>query len=60
MKSYTTPIIDILIFDEEDIMTASNINADYSADQLNRFLFEEEKTNMTTTIMLQKVKISSN
>lgn len=60
MKSYTTPIIDILIFDEEDIMTASNINADYSADQLNRFLFEEEKTNTTTTIMLQKVKISSN
>ncbi|MDO5398399.1 MAG: hypothetical protein Q4G33_10765 [bacterium] len=60
MKDYSAPVIDIIIFDEEDIMTASGINADYSADQLNRFLFEEEKTNTTTTIMLQKIKISPN
>lgn len=60
MKNYVNPIIEFLIFDEEDIIACSTVNADYSSDQLNEFLFNREKTNTTTTIMLQEIKVSSN
>ncbi len=58
MRKYNSPIIEILIFDEEDdILTASQ--ATYSAKQLNEYMFNNSNVTSTTTIKLQDVKVSA-
>lgn len=58
MKKYTMPIMDIMMFDEEDEVTMlSSRKGTYSAHQLNKAMFEDENVNATTTIKLQDVLV---
>lgn len=59
MKKYNSPTIDILLFDEEeDILTTSTTQpATYSADQLNKYMYDNANVSSTTTIKIQDVKV---
>lgn len=61
MKKYNNPIIEILLFDEEDIVTASGtpesrkaVNSFY---QLNDYFFKEKKADGTTSVKLQDIQV---
>ncbi len=57
MKKYSTPVIDVLLFDaEEDILTASE--ATYAAKQLNEYMYNNANVTSTTTIKIQDVNVS--
>lgn len=59
MKKYNNPMIDILLFDEEeDILTMSTAVATYSADQLNKYMYDKIGVTSTTTIKIQDVQVS--
>lgn len=63
MKKYENPVLDVLLFDEEeDILTASVQPqvATYSADQLNKYMYDNINVSSTTTIKIQDVEISGN
>ena len=62
MRKYSIPVIDILLFaEEEDILTASTaITGTYSAAQLNEYMFNNASVTSTTTIKIQDVKVTSN
>lgn len=61
MEKYSKPIIDILYFDEEDIVTASGDpnKARYSADLMNGYFFEDRKASQTTTVTIQDIKVTA-
>lgn len=58
MKKYSTPVIDVLLFDaEEDVLTTST--ATYAAKQLNEYMYNNANVTSTTTIKIQDVKVTA-
>lgn len=58
MKNFIKPEIEILLFDEEEIMAdTSTVKANYAARQLNEYMFEEKNVNSTTTVKIQDIQV---
>lgn len=58
MKNFIKPEIEILLFDEEEIMAdTSTIDANYAARQLNEYMFGEKNVNSTTTVKIQDIQV---
>ena len=56
MNYYTTPKIDILLFDEEEILTASNPNT-FAEFQLNKYMLGGGVNSASnTSIAIEKVQ----
>ncbi|MDO5396540.1 MAG: hypothetical protein Q4G33_01295 [bacterium] len=61
MAKYSKPIIDVLYFDEEEVVTASTPEKGrYAADLMNEYFFGEGKASQTTTVNIQQVKVTDN
>lgn len=56
MKKYIMPIIDILMFDDED-KVCTILSGTYSAHQLNKVIYEDEEAKATKTIKLQEILV---
>lgn len=61
MIEYSHPEMDILIFDEEEVVTASITKARYSADLMNEYFLDDKKGNasQTTTVRLQDIQVTT-
>ncbi|MFQ7290970.1 MAG: hypothetical protein ACLRQ0_01800 [Monoglobales bacterium] len=58
MKNFIKPEIEILLFDEEEIMAdTSTVKANYAARQLNEYMFDEKNVNSTTTVKIQDIQV---
>lgn len=58
MKNFIKPEIEILLFDEEEIMAdTSTVKANYAARQLNEYMFEEKGVDSTTTVKIQDIQV---
>ncbi len=57
MKNFIKPEIEILLFDEEEIMADTSTDANYAARQLNEYMFEEKNVNSTTTVKIQDIQV---
>lgn len=58
MKNFIKPEIEILLFDEEEIMAdTSTVKANYAARQLNEYMFKEKNVNSTTTVKIQDIQV---
>lgn len=58
MKNFIKPEIEILLFDEEEIMAdTSTVDANYAARQLNEYMFKEKNVNSTTTVKIQDIQV---
>lgn len=66
MKEYMKPIIDLLLFDEEEVLTNSGVSPPseqtrtYATYELNDVLMGDEnrRANGTTTITIEKIAIN--
>lgn len=58
MTAYIRPVIDVLYFDEEDIITVSGEKGRNSADLMNEYFFDSGKAGQTTTVTLQDIQVN--
>ncbi|MDO5398764.1 MAG: hypothetical protein Q4G33_12630 [bacterium] len=59
MKKYTEPIITLLLFDEEEVLTMSGRTKTYAANELNKVLMGDEVgMKGTTTVTLEDITIT--
>lgn len=57
MKRYERPVIELLSFDEEEVITASGDIQSYAAKDLNEYMFGDSvKAGSTTTVNIDKAK----
>lgn len=60
MKKYERPIIELLGFDEDEIITLSGETRSYAAKDLNEYMFGDSvKAGNTTTVNIDKAIVVS-
>ena len=59
MKRYESPIIELLGFDEEEIITASTNTQSYAAKDLNEYMFSDSvKAGSTATVNINRAIVA--
>lgn len=59
MKRYERPIIELLSFDEEEVITTSTQTQSYAAKDLNEYMFGDSvKAGSTTTVNINKAVVT--
>ncbi len=59
MKRYERPIIELLSFDEEEVITSSTQTQSYAAKDLNEYMFGDSvNAGSTTTVNINKAVVT--
>ena len=61
MKKYERPVIELLSFDEEEVITASTQTQSYAAKDLNEYMFGDSvNAGSTTTVNIDRAIVTGN